>query len=162
MRRWSIASIFGGVLLLVFAAVLYGYRAQLTQTEDAAAKLLTPVSHFDFGIVSTRGGKVSAKLPLLNRGQKDLAIVFLNTSCGCASARVINNGKAGPLFGVASRGITHTHWRTVLQPGGKAQLQVFYDPRFHPDYRGKGSREIAIYTQDGSMRLIEVTFDQVD
>ena len=161
-KRNGIFLVLGSLVLLGVAVFLYA--KQEAPPAPGNGVLATPVSEYNFGYVSVKKGGVSTEVPLVNIGKEDLTITFLDTSCGCTSAQVINNGEAGPIFGMSMHGQSPTSWRTVIKPGQKASLKVYYDPYVHQDLRGPVTRVITITTNEKlhPEKQIEIKVNQVD
>jgi HYDIN/CFA65/VesB-like, Ig-like domain len=161
-KRKGIFFILGSLVLLGIAVFLYAKKSEPPAPGDGV--LATPESEYNFGYVSVRKGGVSTEVPLVNIGEGDLTITFLDTSCGCTSAQVINNGEAGPIFGMSMHGQSPTSWRTVIKPGQKASLKIYYDPYVHRDLRGPVTRVITITTNEKlhPEKQIEIKVNQVD
>ena len=99
-------------------------------------------------MVSLQGGVVDTTIPLVNIGEGTLRISSMETSCGCTSASIINNGVEGPAFGMKGHGPTPTSWHTDINSGEQAVLKIYYNPAVHPDLRGPVTRTITIYSDD--------------
>lgn len=100
------------------------------------------------GVVSVREGIVEAKIPLVNIGEGDLTIGELDTSCGCTTASIVNNEEEGPRFEMSRHGKNPKDWNTVISPGKKAFLKVYYNPAVHPKERGAVTRVVTIHSDD--------------
>lgn len=126
--------------------------------------LAIPVAEHDFGAVEVSRGAVSTELPLANVGEEDLVISFLDSSCGCTTARIINGKDVGPVFGMSSHGRSPTDWRTVIAPGQKASLKIYYDPMVHPKFRGAATRVVTITTNATTTpkKQVRIKVNQVD
>ena len=98
LRNWAMAG--GAVILLVIAAYL------LSRPPDTTGKgvLELATKLYDFGAVSVAAGTVEAEIALVNTGEGKLTIIKLDSSCGCTSASVTNNGKEGPVFQMSAHG----------------------------------------------------------
>lgn len=162
MRRWSSLLIVGSVFLLGLAAVLYVRQPKTIAPGDGVLSI--PVTEHDFGDISVKRGTVSAEVPLVNIGEGDLVISFLETSCGCTSVQAINDGEAGPVFGMAAHGASPQDWRTTIKAGGKASLKIIYDPMVHAALRGPVIREIRITSNERAqpLKTIRIKVNQID
>jgi hypothetical protein len=138
-----------GVVIAAMLIVAYWFRMP-DSIEPGSGVLATPIPVHDFGPVPVSRGTVSTELPLANIGDEDLVISFLDTSCGCTTARVINGGETGPVFGMSSHGKSPRDWQTVIEPGEQAKLKISYDPSVHPNFRGPGTRVVTITTNGKS------------
>jgi len=119
---------------------------------------------YDFGDVSvSTGAVVKTVMKIKNEGGSDLVLNDMETSCGCTSAAVEKDGKEGPVFGMRMHG-NPTGWSVTLKPGETALLNVYYDPRVHPDLRGAVTRSIAIYSNDpkAPVKEVRIHVNQVD
>jgi hypothetical protein len=158
----NISLIFAALFLLVLALFFGNRRSGMV--EPGNGTLAIPVSTFDFGDVSIKKGVVTKEFPLANVGDDPLVITFLDSSCGCTSARVINKGESGPIFGMSSHGKSPTNWETTIEPGEQAILKVYYDPSVHPDFRGRATRVITVSTNSLKTLQNKVTIkvNQID
>jgi len=116
---------------------------------------------YDFGQVSQAKGVVTATFQVKNTGQSDLVINNLLSSCGCTSAALVVNGQAGPRFGMHDN---PTNWSATIKAGQSAELNVYYDPNVHPDFRGPATREITVFSNDpvDFEKSIKIKLEQVD
>jgi len=161
-KQRSLILVSGGIILLGFA--LFMFLRMPDKIEPGNGVLATPVAVHDFGLVPVSRGTVSAEVPLANIGDDDLVISFLDSSCGCTTAQVINDGERGPLFGMSSHGKSPRDWQTTIAPGQKANLKIFYDPLVHPKFRGPGTRVVTITTNAESTpeKQVRIKVNQVD
>lgn len=166
VKNWSVIIIVISIIVIAVAMLLLTQEVKTTpqQTISGGGILATPINYHDFGEVSLRGGVISTEVPLVNIGEGVLTITFMNTSCGCTSAQIINQGKIGPIFGMASHGKSPTDWRTTIEPGEKASLRVYYDPGVHPNFKGTATREISIISdsKNNGIQTIRIKVNQVD
>ena len=153
----------GGICLSVALIVFY-FTTRPAITAPGNGVLATPLPVHDFGPVPVSRGTVSTELPLANIGEDDLVISFLDSSCGCTTAQVINGDEKGPLFGMSSHGKSPRDWRTVIKPGEKAALKIYYDPGVHPKFRGPGTRVVTITTNGRSTpeKQVRIKVMQID
>ncbi len=158
-KKWIIRSI---IVLLLIVAIYFLF----IKKPDISGKGILRVSpdSYDFGSVSLRGGTVSAKIPLINIGEGDLTIKALDSSCGCTTASVINNGQEGPIFQMAMHGKNPRNWKTVIKPGEQAFLKVYYNPNVHPELRGPVTRVVTILSDDplDNQQQVKIKVNQVD
>lgn len=161
-KPWKLLLVLGGVLLLGVA--FYVSSKPAAKIEPGEGILATPVTVHDFGVVPVSGGVVSVDMPLVNIGEEDLVISFLNTSCGCTSAQVIIDGKTGPVFGMSSHGKSPRNWKSVIEPGKQASLTIYYDPAVHPKFRGAATRIITITSNERLKpeKQVRIKVNQVD
>jgi hypothetical protein len=141
--RWSAISL-AVILSLAIGYVLFLHKPD---TSNRGVLRVAKPSHY-FGVVSSREGISTAKIPLVNIGEGALTITGLDSSCGCTSASILNNGVEGPRFKMASHGKNPRDWSTVIKPGEQAFLKVYYDPAVHPSERGQVTRIVWIFSDD--------------
>ncbi|WP_456473679.1 DUF1573 domain-containing protein [Candidatus Pyrohabitans sp.] len=143
--------------LLLIGAGFYLLKSQETEEviEGTPIMVISPESH-DFGMVSVRGGEVSTSFVVENRGDGDLVISDMETSCACTSATIEYRGKEGPRFNMREHGTNPKGWSQRIHPGEKAYLKVYYSPRVHPDIRGEVIRFVTLYTNDPQNQVAKV------
>lgn len=124
-------------------------------------QIVLEVQEIDLGDVSVAGGQIETGLTITNAGQKGLVIDGLSTSCGCTTAALVSDGQEGPTFGA---GTPPGEWTATIEPGGTAELRIYFDPGFHPDTRGPMLRQVQISTNDPIDPLVTVNIqlNQVD
>lgn len=161
-NKRNILFICAAVLLL--SASFYIFNGQTGIIEPGDGLLATPVSEHDFGTVPVSRGVVSVEVPLVNIGDDDLIISFLDSSCGCTTARVINGGDEGPVFGMSSHGKSPRDWKTIIEPEKQAILKIYYDPSVHSDFRGPAIRVITITSNEKLKpeKQVRIKVNQVD
>lgn len=161
-KRNRVLWVVGSALILGIAFFLFNSQAEIIEPGDG--KLAIPVSEHNFGIVPVSKGAVSVEVPLVNIGEEDLVISFLDSSCGCTTAQILNNGKKGPVFGMSSHGKSPKNWKTVIKPGEKAALKIYYDPLVHAKFRGPATRVITIMSNEKfkPQRQVRIKVKQVD
>ncbi len=161
-KKRNILFICAAVLLL--SASFYIFNGQTEVIEPGDGLLATPVSEHDFGLVPVSQGVVSVEVPLVNIGEEDLIISFLDSSCGCTTARVINGGDEGPVFGMSSHGKSPRDWKTIIEPEKQAILKIYYDPSVHSDFRGPATRVITITSNEKLKpeKQVRIKVNQVD
>ena len=93
--------------------------------ESAKAKLNS--SNHDFGLIIPYYGSVKADFVLTNTGSTTLQIENLSTSCSCTTVSAD---------------------KMELEPGGKANLHVIFDPLAHRGVSGQIKRIVYIETND--------------
>lgn len=116
---------------------------------DRPAISLSP-SAIDLGEVSVKKGRVQADFVLENKGDSDLVIDRLETSCGCTTVRLILEDGEGPLFGMPGHGLNEKikDWTARIESGGTVRLRVYYDPSVHPNFEGSVIRTISVFSND--------------
>lgn len=143
------------------------FREKLVQEapSDRPIISLTP-EVYDFGEVSQSMGRVSTFFEIQNKGQSDLIIDKIETSCGCTSASIVYQGEEGPKFAMPGHGINEEigDWQVSIAPDETAQLKVYYDPNMHQDFRGTAVREIHVFSNDpiDFEKEVSIELEQVD
>lgn len=150
--------------VLLLSASVFIFNGQTEVIEPGDGVLATPVAEHDFGIVPVSRGVVSVEVPLVNIGEEDLIISFLDSSCGCTSARVINGGDQGPVFTMSSHGKSPRDWTTTIEPEKQAILKIYYDPAVHSNFRGAATRVISITSNERLKpeKQVRIKVNQVD
>ena len=115
---------------------------------DSGSVILSEAPSFDFGTVSMAEGVVTHVFTIKNPTANPVTITRLYTSCMCTSvALVTENGRKGP-FGMAGHGFI-PKFKEVLEPGGRAVVQVAFDPAAHgPAGIGLAERTVYVETAD--------------
>ncbi len=143
LRRWGIIGLTAGVGVVLLYLLFF-------QNPDLSRNgvLRITKSEHNLGMVRVGEGIKEVKIPLINIGEGALTITGLDSSCGCTTARVLNNGVEGPRFGMASHGKNPRNWSTVIKSGEQAYLLIFFDPSVHPKLRGPATRIVTVYSDD--------------
>lgn len=111
-------------------------------TADESTSLDGPKISFarelhDFGQVPQLGGVVTTEFTVFNKGDSNLEINSISTSCGCTTAEIDFN---------------------IIKPGESATLKVFFDPNFHKEPDGIFKRTVFLETNDpDNLGLVTVT-----
>jgi hypothetical protein len=161
-KRRNLFLICTGVLLLSASVFIFNGQTEVIEPGDGV--LATPVAEHDFGTVPVSKGGVSVEVPLVNIGEENLVISFLDSSCGCTTARVINGENSGPVFGMSSHGKSPRDWKTIIEPEKQAILKIYYDPSVHSDFRGPAIRVISITSNERLKpeKQVRIKVNQVD
>ena len=142
--------------IVLIGAGLYFMKSKEEVVIEGTPKMVITPEAYDFGTVSVRGGEVSTLFLIENRGDGDLVIDDMDTSCACTSATIVYNGKEGPRFNMREHGTNPKGWSQRIHPGEKAYLKVYYNPRVHPDIRGEVIRYVNLYTNDPQKPVVRV------
>lgn len=144
------------------------YRQKLIKEAPADRPIISFTTDFyDFGKISQKKGKIMTFFEIKNDGKSDLVITGLATSCNCTSASIVFRGKDGPVFSMPGHGINEKvdkNWKVVIPPGKTAELKIHYDPNVHKKFRGAGTREISVFSNDPiySEKKVKIEFEQID
>lgn len=107
---------------------------------------------YDWGEININGGNVDWEFTIENRGTETLKLADVKTSCECTTVQITIDGKSSPYFGMH----TISAWIGEVPPGGKAVLDVIFDPLFHgPEAIGPVERLIMVRTNDAQNPLLE-------
>lgn len=137
------------VLILAFF-LIFGLGTRGTFAGD----IIVSPGEYDLGNVPYGGGIVQREFTVENRGEENLKINSIETSCGCTEAQLIYDGSKSKKFGMNSGTLT---WSETVPPGGKATLRVFFDPTAHgPEGVGPFRRAVWIKSSDSSEEKAEV------
>ena len=114
-------------------------------------KLVIENLKYNFGTIRQADGIVTTTFNIENRGNSDLVIKELDTSCGCTTASLIYKGQKSPTFSMSMHGENPTDFELTISPGETAILEVAYDPNKHgkqdkPEL--KTIREVYIVSND--------------
>lgn len=119
-----------------------------------AGEIVVRPMEYDLGNVPYGGGIVQRESTLENRGDEELKINSIKTSCGCTEAQLIRDGKESKKFGMHPNTLT---WSETVPPGEEATLRIFYDPAAHgPEGTGPFRRAIWIESSDSDQEKVEV------
>ncbi len=119
-----------------------------------AGEIVVRPMEYDLGNVPYGGGIVQREARLENRGDEDLKITSIKTSCGCTKAQIIHDGNKSKQFGMHPNTLT---WSETIPPGEEATLRILYDPAAHgPEGTGPFRRAVWIESSDTDQEKLEV------
>jgi len=154
-KKGNLKLYFGLAALAIVAGGVYLSSGSEEVIEGTPSMAISSQS-YDFGRVSVSGGVVTTSFLIQNRGQGDLVIEDMDTSCGCTSASIIYRGEEGPKFNMREHGTNPSRWSQRIHPGEEAYLKVYYNPRVHADLRGEVIRVVNLYTNDPAKPVVKV------
>jgi len=124
----------------------------IDQAPVDAPKIIFEQTSYDFGQVSQADGIVFTYFPIKNKGESNLVIDKLSTSCGCTLASIVYQGEEGPTFTMPGHGKENpANWSVAIAPGDEAQLKIYYDPNTHGEQKEDVlpvTRTISIFSND--------------
>ena len=100
---------------------------------------------FDLGQVTKKQGKISRILKLSNKGNSNLSIKHIKTSCPCASVSLAVGKNKSAFFSTEG---SPKDWQSQIIPGQSAELELMVDlasPHVKP---GKLIRDASIISND--------------
>jgi len=137
-----------GLILAYFLIFGFGNKGTF------AGEIVVRPMEYDLGNVEYSGGIVQREARLENRGEENLKISSIKTSCGCTEAQIIRGGNKSKKFGMHPNTLT---WSETIPPGEEATLRIFYDPAAHgPEGIGPFRRAIWIESSDSDQEKVEV------
>lgn len=154
----KIQIIIATVIIAIIAAI--GIAAMDTSGNQAGApKIEASPMTYDFGDVSMARGNVSYAAKIENKGNGDLEISKIYTSCMCTTAKLKIDGAESPAFGMPGHGGSNPFWKGKIPAGKSADLEIVFDPNAHgPDAVGPITRSITLETNDPARKKLELMF----
>lgn len=147
------------IILFTLLAILLGYgiwygfsKSTPTTTIDDPNRPIVETKEPNFNL-----GKMNVKdirdheFTVTNIGKSNLVLKQFTTSCGCTTARVIQDGNESPKFSMH----INSDWQTTLEPGKSLIVKVVYDPSAMP-VEGKVERSTTFATNDPSRPSVEL------
>lgn len=149
----KILAYIGGIVallaLLVVAFVGQGERGATISNAAASALRLSPPS-YDFGRISMAAGVVRQQFTVENTGASPVTIAKLFTSCMCTRAALTLDDKTFGPYGMPGHGAI-PRITAVVPPGGRALLEVTFDPAAHgPAGIGRVARAVTLENDGGA------------
>lgn len=152
-------------LIIIFAVVAIiasvGVMAldNPSASQSGAPKIEASPLKYDFGAVSMAKGKVTYAVKIENKGDGDLEINKIYTSCMCTVAKIKIDGKESPEFGMPGHGGANPFWKGTIPAGKSAEMEIVFDPNAHgPDAVGPITRDITLETNDPNNRKFDIKF----
>lgn len=137
---------YGAAIVILLLVISFFYMRSIPP-KNAPVIDINPES-YEFGFVSQNNGAVSTTMTITNTGTENLILNNMDTSCGCTSASIVDDGKEGPRFSMAMHGTNPAEWQQVVAPGESVELKVYYDPNVHKNLHGTVTRSVFIYSND--------------
>lgn len=106
--------------------------------------VLEPYS-FDFGKLRKTQGKVKKVFKVYNKGNADLIINNIKTSCGCVIAFLKVGENKSPLFDTAGAA---AGWQAVIEAGKSGEIEINIDLKHSSVKTGRLIRELSIFSND--------------
>lgn len=100
---------------------------------------------FDFGKLSRKQGQVVRVFKLYNKGDSDLQIKYLRTSCPCSIVSFNQGKRKSAYFGMEG---SPKDWQAAVKPGETAEIEFILDLTHHHVKTGRLIREVLILSND--------------
>lgn len=143
----------GGTILAGIGYFIFG-MTNTSQENSGLPQIEIQPLEYDAGTISMAGGLVKYTYEIQNRGEGDLKIDKIWTSCMCTTARLKVGNKQSPEFGMHNN---PPLWSEKITPGETGFLEVTFDPAFHgPKGTGSVVRAIYLSTNDPKNQKAEV------
>jgi len=119
--------------------------------------LVTDLSHYDFGTIKMKDGKVSKRFSFTNTGRNTPVVLDkLYTSCMCTEATLFLAGSSFGPFGMPGHGSIRS-LGLEMKEESLGEIEVVFDPAAHgPSGVGKITRDIRLEVKDG--KPLELSF----
>lgn len=153
----SLATIF----LAGYFVFLQGENEKKETTLIGSGGNLTVLENdFDFGDIELRGGNVSHKFEVKNKGSEAMMVKKVYTSCMCTTAYLSDaSGKRYGKFGMQGHKGLDLDTDIKIAPGEKAEVEVIFDPFAHgPNGTGKIKRIVYLETSSEKTPKVEIKF----
>src|SRR3972149_5572640 len=127
------------VILVITGLAWWGKSAQKSapiatsaaEGEVLAGDLFAEETFYDFKTIRMKDGKVSYSFNVINKGESDLVLERVTTSCMCTVAYVVNGeNKKGP-FGMPGHGGSVPKVNDTIKAGEAREIEVVFDPNAH-------------------------------
>lgn len=139
--------------LVIFALVTYLPKGNQSANQGVPKIEISP-QEYDAGTVSMAAGKVQYTYEIKNKGEGDLKISRIWTSCMCTTARLKVGDKESPEFDMHSN---PAFWSQKIAPGQTGYLEVNFDQAFHGlQGLGENIRAVYISSNDPQNKQVEV------
>jgi rhodanese-related sulfurtransferase len=98
-----------------------------TKTIEGGPRISASETSHDFGVITQYGGVVTHDFVIENKGDENLEIISVSTSCACTSAEIDKKD---------------------LAPGETAVVKTLFDPNVHEEPQGRFRRTIFVESND--------------
>ena len=128
----------------IYAVSKGGNAAQVEAVIGAKAEVIGERSK-DWGRIKMSEGDAVAEFTIQSKGDKQLQLYNLKTSCACTRARLESDQSVSPYFNMHST----SDYVLDVKPGDMVKVVAIFDPAFHgPSGVGSISRTITMQTND--------------
>lgn len=142
-------SIIIAIILAIIAAVAIIAFSSPSASQTGTPKIEASPATYDIGTVSMAKGLAPYTVKIENKGDGDLEISKIYTSCMCTTAKIKIDGVESPAFGMVGMGPSNPFWKGKIPAGKSADMEIIFDPSAHgPDAIGPITRAITLETND--------------
>lgn len=144
------ALVVGGLSFVLAKQIFNGEKGNSAGTPIME---ITP-KEYEAGTISMAAGNLKYTYEIENKGDGELKISNIKTSCHCTTASLKIGDNESSSFGMDS---VFSSWTGKISSGGKGYLEVTFDPAYHGS-SGVGAAVRAIYfaTNDPNHKKAEV------
>lgn len=155
----KIKIIIGAVVLAIIAAVALVAFDNPQGSQAGNGKIeVSPMTH-DFGTVSMANGLAKYTAKIENKGEGDLEISKIYTSCMCTTAKIKVEGNESRPFGMIGMNNSNPFWNGKIGAGKSAELEIIFDPNAHgPEGVGPITRTVTLETNDAAHPKVNLQF----
>lgn len=155
----KISIIIAAVILAIIAAVALLVFSSPSASQTGAPKIEASPMTYDMGTVSMAKGLAPYTVKIENKGDGDLEISKIYTSCMCTNAKIKIDGVESPSFGMVGMGPSNPFWKGKIPAGKSADLEIIFDPNAHgPDAIGPITRSVTLETNDPARPKFNLMF----
>lgn len=145
-------------LILIVSGIVWGLVNYFFQEKEEVHFGISQIEidplEYNAGVVSMSDESVKYTFEIRNKGEGDLELNEIWTSCMCTTARLKVNDKVSPEFGMHGNS---KFWSQKIAPGEIGYLEVVFDQAFHgPTGTGKMIRLIYLSTNDPENGKVEI------
>lgn len=141
------------LVVLIAGGIIFGLLSRLSSESQGMPRIEISEKEYDAGTVSMAAGLVKHTYEIKNKGDGDLKINRIWTSCMCTTAHLKVGDKISSEFGMHSAPV---FWSQKIAPGETGYLGITFDPGFHgPQGTGPVIRTIYLSTSDPQNKKIE-------
>jgi hypothetical protein len=155
----KISIIIAAAILAIIAAVALVAFSTPSASQNGAPKIEASPANYDMGTVSMAKGLAPYTVKIENKGDADLEIKKIYTSCMCTTAKMKIDGVESPAFGMPGHGSANPFWKGKIPAGGSAEMEIVFDPNAH-GHEGVGAitRSITLETNDPARPKFNLMF----
>lgn len=155
----KISIIIAAIILAIIAAVALLAFSTPSASQTGTPKIEANPMAYEMGTVSMSKGLAPYTVKIENKGDGDLEIKKIYTSCMCTTAKIKIDGVESPAFGMPGHGASNPFWKGKIPAGKSADLEIVFDPNAHgPDAIGPITRTVTLETNDPARPKLNLMF----